>query len=112
MDDLEVRKAAIKYEKERGSVALIKQAFSALTKVLVEKGCFTEEELRNKFGDLLQIEEQWNELDSAARANLTDSQVAEYERYKQDLKQGGTEVKEGLKILSGFIWDESEELPG
>lgn len=51
-----------------------------------------------------------NDLDNAARANLDESGVRDYLRYKQDLMQRGEPIESMREILTGFIWDRSEEV--
>lgn len=46
------------------------------------------------------------ELDAAARANLSHHGVSAYESYKSQLLADGTPHVE--EILRGWIWDESE----
>jgi hypothetical protein len=48
------------------------------------------------------------ELDGAARANLNDRGVHEYNRYKTELVAEGHSPQEVEEILRGFIWDASE----
>ena len=53
---------------------------------------------------------KWNELDSAARANLGEAGFEAFERYKQQLFRDGHEWDDdAYDVLTGYIWDESEE---
>ena len=49
-----------------------------------------------------------DELDGAARANLSPRGVEAYEAYKADLLARNLPLDEIEQILRGFIWDESE----
>ena len=49
------------------------------------------------------------ELDGAAKSNLDDSGLAKYELYKKRLVAEGESEENMDAILTGFIWDESEE---
>jgi hypothetical protein len=53
-------------------------------------------------------EEVFKELDAAARANLGDRGVREYEAYKVRLIADGDAPDEVELILRGFIWDQAE----
>lgn len=53
---------------------------------------------------------EWMELDNAARANLGDSGMYEFNRYKLRLKLEGHQWENDARdILTGYIWDESED---
>ena len=52
-------------------------------------------------------ESLWDSLDAAAEANL-DSTI-EYYKYKAKLKKQCTTWEDAECILTGYIWDESEE---
>lgn len=54
-------------------------------------------------------EPRFNRLDSAARANLAANGVREYERYKAELMASGEPPDSIEEILTGFIWDASED---
>ncbi len=52
----------------------------------------------------------WNELDGAAEANLEGDALPEFYRYKEQLKSEGHKWQDDASdILSGYIWDASEE---
>jgi len=52
----------------------------------------------------------WNNLDAAARSNLDISGFIQFQRYKEQLKlDGHTWSDDAEDILTGHIWDESEE---
>ena len=54
--------------------------------------------------------DEWNELDNAASANIPKHRMEEFLRYKKSLKDDGHQWKnDAYDILTGFIWDESEE---
>lgn len=56
------------------------------------------------------ITDQWDSLNNAARANLTEHQFNEFLKYKEELRKDGEDWKEAELILTGFIWDASETL--
>ncbi len=53
-------------------------------------------------------DEIFDELDSAARNNLSTLSVREYEQYKVLLIARGVKPDDVDLILRGFIWDQSE----
>jgi len=56
-----------------------------------------------------EIDGEFNELDRAAKANLTAKGYVEYLDYKKELLAEGVEPNSDIKdILCGFIWDETE----
>lgn len=55
------------------------------------------------------MNEEWNELDGAARKNLNERQEREFNRYKNELYEDGHNWEDAEEILTGFIWDESED---
>lgn len=50
----------------------------------------------------------WNELDRAAKANLLPGDLDEFFQYKNRLKREGHSWHDAHKILSGWIWDVTE----
>ena len=56
--------------------------------------------------------DEWNSLDSAAKANLGDDGTDSFNRfivYRDKLKSEGHEwADDACDILTGFIWDEIE----
>lgn len=53
---------------------------------------------------------EWDELDSAAKTNLGDSGFERFQRYKEELRKDGHAWRgDACDILTGYIWDESEE---
>jgi len=50
------------------------------------------------------------DLDMAAAANLSPSGVRRYAEYKASLLKKGEPADSVRMILTGFIWDESEEV--
>lgn len=55
------------------------------------------------------INTEWDELDGAALQNLNDRQQREFHRYKNELFEDGHSWDDAREILTGFIWDESED---
>ena len=54
--------------------------------------------------------ESWDELDGAALVNLGDAGFAEFIKYKEELKRDGHDWRgDAYEILTGYIWDESED---
>jgi len=50
--------------------------------------------------------EEWNSLNSAAFANLNDSDLKEFFRYRKELFEDGHFWEHDAEdILKGFIWD-------
>lgn len=57
------------------------------------------------------MNDEWDELDNAAKANLGESGFQKFLRYKEQLKLDSHEWENDAQdILTGYIWDESEEL--
>ena len=55
--------------------------------------------------------EEWNELDGAAKANLSKDGFEKFLKYKEELKKDGLDWDgDAEEILRGYIWDESEEI--
>lgn len=55
--------------------------------------------------------EDWSELDSAAKANLSAHDQAEFVRYKEQLRrEGHAWDNDAHDILAGFIWEQSSGL--
>jgi len=52
-----------------------------------------------------EITDEGSGLYLEARANLNDSDLAEFHRYKDELKNDGEPWEEAEDILSGFIWE-------
>jgi len=50
------------------------------------------------------------DLDMAATANLTPAGVRRYAEYKASLLKEGEPADSVRMMLTGFIWDESEEV--
>ena len=54
--------------------------------------------------------EDWTELDRVAKINLKPHLQVEFHRYKEQLRQEGRAWEDDARdILSGFIWDNSED---
>ncbi len=52
---------------------------------------------------------KWGELDRTAKANLDPCQLRRFFEYKEELRLGGHAWSDAYEILSGFLWDETEE---
>lgn len=52
---------------------------------------------------------EWNNLNDAAKANLTPDHFRRFLQYKQELKTQGETWEDAEEILIGFIWDTLEE---
>lgn len=52
---------------------------------------------------------EWDELDGAADANLNEQGLREFFEYKKRLYEEGHSWEDAEEILTGFIWDESED---
>lgn len=55
------------------------------------------------------MNDEWKGLDGAARANLNDWQQSKFHQYKKRLYEEGHSWEDAEEILTGFIWDESED---
>ena len=54
--------------------------------------------------------DKWISLDDAARANLRGADLSEFFRYRDRLRDEGHQwTGDAEEILTGFIWDNSEE---
>jgi len=57
------------------------------------------------------VNDEWSELDCAAMSNLKGNSLSRFWDYKRDLKADGhTWLNNAADILTGYIWDESEEV--
>lgn len=54
------------------------------------------------------MEEEWDSLDSAAEKNI--GSMSRFLEYKKVLRRDDIPWAEAEIILTGFIWDESEEV--
>lgn len=50
-------------------------------------------------------------MDAAAKANLEPWEISDYEKYRDSLIADGESADDMFHILSGYIWDASEEAP-
>ena len=56
------------------------------------------------------VNRSWSDLDDAARANLSSRDLAEFFRYRDNLRSDGHHWSDdAYVILTGFIWDASED---
>lgn len=54
--------------------------------------------------------DKWTSLDIAARANLHGAALSEFFRYRDQLRAEGHQWEgDAEAILTGYIWDNSEE---
>ena len=54
--------------------------------------------------------DKWDNLDSAAEANLGAVDLRKYHELKEELKDEGCEWTDAVEMLRGLIWDASEEV--
>ena len=58
------------------------------------------------------IKDEWNSLDTAAKANLTEEQLGRFMIYKRELKRDGhLWIDDAEDVLSGYIWEYIDEEP-
>ncbi len=55
------------------------------------------------------INTEWDELDGAAKNNLNVHQQGKSQQRKMELFEAGYSWEDAEEILTGFIWDESED---